>query len=478
MKSYNKVLFVILFSGYLNFALAQIDFVEFYIDDNTHGLGGIYVCDLDNDSDNDVLGASLQDDQIIWFRNDGGDPIVWTKLIIGNNVISAHSVYAADFNGDSLLDVVGAAYIGSPGVAWWRNDGGDPILWTKFTVANDFINAHEVYAYDLDKDNDMDILGASSDLNRIAWWRNDGGDPIIWTEQILSNNMTLAKSVTAGDLDGDQDNDIIGVSIVNNDIVWWRNDGGQPIKWTQILIDGNFIGAHWVQAVDLDNDTDLDILGAAYLGHEIAWWRNDGGNPMVWTKQIISSGFTNACVAYAIDLDGDSDKDVIGTGQGINQIAWWRNDGGDPILWTKYIISDNFVRPWPLYADDIDGDEDIDIVVGSSHNGSNQIKWWRNDGISGVNLSTNSPLDFQLFQNYPNPFNPTTSIKYTLGIKEFVSLKIYDILGNEVATLVNEEKPAGSYEINFNATGLSGGVYFYKLQSTSFTKVKKMLLIK
>ena len=88
------------------------------------------------------------------------------------------------------------------------------------------------------------------------------------------------------------------------------------------------------------------------------------------------------------------------------------------------------------------------------------------------------PESILLYQNYPNPFNPTTSIKYTLGIKEFVSLKIYDILGNEVATLVNEEKPAGSYEINFNATGLSGGVYFYKLQSTSFTKVKKMLLIK
>jgi len=159
---------VFLLSSYCK---AQINFSEHFIDDNTHGTGGIYACDLDNDSDTDVLGASLEDDQIIWWRNDGGNPITWTKIIIGNNVGEAHSVYAADFNGDSLKDVVGAAYVGSPGVAWWRNNGGNPVSWTKFTVANNFINAHEVYAYDLDKDNDMDILGASSNLNRIAWWR-------------------------------------------------------------------------------------------------------------------------------------------------------------------------------------------------------------------------------------------------------------------------------------------------------------------
>lgn len=458
--------------------LAQIDFFELSIHNNTHGLGGIHISDLDNDLDMDVLGASLEDNQIVWWRNDSGDPIVWTKLVIGYNVISAHSVYAADFNGDSLKDVVGAAYVGSPGIAWWRNEGGNPVSWTKFTVANNFINAHEIFAYDLDKDNDKDILGASSDLNRIAWWRNDGGDPIIWTEQILSSSVTLAKSVTAGDLDNDQDNDIIGVSIIDNDVIWWRNDGGQPIQWTQFLVDGNFGGAHRVQAVDIDNDTDLDILGAGYLGHQIAWWRNDGGDPIVWTKQIIGSGFINACIAYAVDLDDDTDKDVIATAQGINQIAWWRNDGGEPIQWPKFIITNNFTRPWPLYADDLDGDMDIDIVVGSSHNGSNQVKWWRNDGITGVEDLSSSPNEFKLFQNYPNPFNPETIIPYEISEASFVTLKIYDMLGNEIAILLNEVKSSGNYQVEFDGSGLTSGIYLYRFQADEFSQIKKMILLK
>ena len=362
---------------------AQINLTELSIDDDVHGTAGIYACDLDNDSDIDVLGASQEDDQIIWWRNDGGIPISWTKIVIGYNVGEAHSVQAADINGDGDIDVVGAAYVGTPGIAWWRNDGGNPVVWTKFTVADNFINAHEIFVYDLDQDSDPDILGASSDLNRIAWWRNEGGNPVAWTEQIISSNVTLAKSVTAGDLDGDQDIDVIGMDIINNDVIWWRNDGGEPIQWTQFLVDGNFGGAHRVQAVDIDNDGRLDLLGAGYLGHQIAWWRNNGGNPIVWTKQIIGSNFTNACIAYSVDLDDDGDKDVIGTGQAINQIAWWRNDGGEPIKWTKFIITDSFIRPWPLYAEDLDGDQDYDIIVGSSHAGSNQVHWWRNDSITG-----------------------------------------------------------------------------------------------
>ena len=89
-----------------------------------------------------------------------------------------------------------------------------------------------------------------------------------------------------------------------------------------------------------------------------------------------------------------------------------------------------------------------------------------------------SPNAFSLFQNYPNPFNPMTKIKYQIPELSFVTLKVYDVLGNEVITLVSEEKPIGNYEVEFDATVLPSGIYFYRLQAGSFVETKKMVLMK
>jgi hypothetical protein len=88
------------------------------------------------------------------------------------------------------------------------------------------------------------------------------------------------------------------------------------------------------------------------------------------------------------------------------------------------------------------------------------------------------PTEFLLSQNYPNPFNPSTSIQYKVSNVSFVSLLVYDILGNEIETLVNEEKPAGTYEITWYAENLPSAVYFYQLNTGEFVQTKKMLLLK
>ena len=98
--------------------------------------------------------------------------------------------------------------------------------------------------------------------------------------------------------------------------------------------------------------------------------------------------------------------------------------------------------------------------------------------VSGVEDELMQPDDFILFQNYPNPFNPTTKIQYAVSNRQFISLNVYDVLGNEIAILVNEEKPAGIYEVKWNASGFSSGLYFYQLQSGGVLETKKMLLIK
>ncbi|HAY34692.1 MAG TPA: hypothetical protein DCY06_11220 [Bacteroidetes bacterium] len=88
------------------------------------------------------------------------------------------------------------------------------------------------------------------------------------------------------------------------------------------------------------------------------------------------------------------------------------------------------------------------------------------------------PAEFKLSQNYPNPFNPSTTISYEIPVDGAVSLKIFDMSGKEVMTLVDGVKNAGYYSINFNASNLSSGIYFYKLSANDFTSVKKMMLVK
>jgi len=98
---------------------------------------------------------------------------------------------------------------------------------------------------------------------------------------------------------------------------------------------------------------------------------------------------------------------------------------------------------------------------------------------SGIETSNDEiPDEYHLFQNYPNPFNPSTKINFAVPGNGFVNLTIYDVLGNEVTTLINEEKAAGSYEVDFNAEGLTSGIYFYTLSAGSFNETKKMVLLR
>jgi len=98
--------------------------------------------------------------------------------------------------------------------------------------------------------------------------------------------------------------------------------------------------------------------------------------------------------------------------------------------------------------------------------------------LSSDEVSNNIPNEFILEQNYPNPFNPSTVIGYQLAQSSYVSLKVYDLLGKEVAILVNEYMPAGHYEISFNAQQLANGTYFYEFRAGNYSKIKKMILLK
>jgi hypothetical protein len=119
------------------------------------------------------------------------------------------------------------------------------------------------------------------------------------------------------------------------------------------------------------------------------------------------------------------------------------------------------------------------IVGGPNDNNLAGAVWVFVYKVTGIAPNSGEvPEAFNLSQNYPNPFNPTTTINYRLQFSGRVTLKVYDLLGNMVATLVNEEKPAGTYSVIFDAGRLSSGIYFFRLQTGNFSATKKMILLK
>jgi hypothetical protein len=124
---------------------------------------------------------------------------------------------------------------------------------------------------------------------------------------------------------------------------------------------------------------------------------------------------------------------------------------------------------------------DVDKSAPVDSNSSISFRIEDNNGksyVRNINFVVSAPVDFELFQNYPNPFNPSTSIKYSIPKSVLVTLKIYDVLGKEITTLVNEKEEAGLHKIEFNPTNLSSGVYFYTLKTEGFLQTKKMILIR
>jgi len=122
-------------------------------------------------------------------------------------------------------------------------------------------------------------------------------------------------------------------------------------------------------------------------------------------------------------------------------------------------------------------------TLGTSANPDASDPTWVQANLLIVNVedvikNNSMPTEFSLSQNYPNPFNPATRINYSLPYKSLVQIKLYDVLGNEVATIVNEEKPAGIYEVEFDGGRLSSGVYFYQLSAANFIETKKMILLR
>ena len=150
------------------------------------------------------------------------------------------------------------------------------------------------------------------------------------------------------------------------------------------------------------------------------------------------------------------------------------------VQFTSHTIVDgeySVTIPTSVYAVDVDGDGDMDVLSASAID--NKIAWYENTGTVGVeSISNEIPGEFSLNQNYPNPFNPSTIIHFSIPEESFVTLMVFNTLGEEITTLINENIIAGNYEVEFYVTALPSGIYFYRLQAVSFFETKKMVFMK
>ena len=424
----------------------------------------IVLCDLDNDGSLEIITNKRLSSagEIMIYKGDGTGYPGWPKTI---NHVPASSSAAGDITGDGIPEIISESYTSL--YAWDRS--GNPVSGFPYSMPFNDVNSYSAPVLaDVDGDNIREILfgtHVTSGGGFLYILKNNGTVLSGWPKQ---TSWWIYGPPVLGYVNDDNVIDIlvgdqIGSGIPANYVYGWDKNGN--------VLNGFPIGPinavnNQVSLADIDNDNRLELLvddntQLSGMGKYLAF--NHDGTPInEWTLPVTGTSFFNMpCLA---DLNSDGSLDVVGAGftaGGSNQTYVY--------IWNTGIIynSSRIINPvWQFNL---------------RHNGV----YGDNNIVSAGNQNTEFVSGYRLYQNYPNPFNPSTKINYELRIKnyEFVSLKIFDALGREIAVLVNQKQTATSgvvrYEVEFDGSGFPSGVYYYSLIVDGMVlDTKRMLLIK
>lgn len=331
--------------------------------------------DFDNDGDKDIVIASTNgaNSEILWFENEDGLGSFGIQNQVSFNVNGPVYVGAADLDGDGFTDVLSASSQDNK-MAWYKNDSGQDAFGEQQIIAPSTTTAKSVFAIDIDGDNDMDVISATRNDNTVAWFKNMDGKGSYGQRNIVSMNVTFPESISAADMDNDGDNDIVFGGF--SQIGWYENTDGQGSFGEAQIINNSAQAATSVFTIDIDGDGDMDVLASSRVNDRISWYENLNGNGNFGSQQIISSNADDAIHVYAADLDGDGDMDVVSASRGDDKIAWYENTNGFGNFGTEQILSTNANGASSVYLIDLDSDGDNDILSASSFD--NKIAWFEN----------------------------------------------------------------------------------------------------
>ena len=438
--------------------------------------------DFDGDDDFDLAtssnGAFESDgiDSVCILMNNGyGTFAAPVKYSVGD----APSLAEADLDNDGDIDLAAADYY-THKIYILLNSGVGA-----FVVADSFasggINAHKLCTPDLDGDNDFDLVVPNSGSNNLSIFFNNGD--ATFTAPVLYTTGTRPNTAISADLDLDGDSDLV---VTNN--------GSSSVS--VMLNNGNGTFAPRVDyAVRLfpQSPSLADYNGDGCL--DLAVPNSWPSTPFVSVLMGNCNGTFNPRVDWpgcrphtvaSADYDLDGDIDMAVTNNECNSISIFLNDNTG--TFAPHFTLAAGIGTQHIVTKDFDGDGDFDLAASNFDNDGtpgNTISVFMNLTV-GVVEEAGVPREYQLEQNYPNPFNPATVIRYSLPVASYVTLKVHNILGQEVATLVTEEMKPGSYEATWNASGiarqaeggLASGVYLYRLQAGGFSQTRKLVLLR
>jgi len=339
------------------------------------GIQEVVAADLDGDGDLDLVAALADDDDFGWYENLDGAGTFGMRIQIDPDADFAVSVFPADIDDDGDLDLLTAAAFADT-IAWYENTDGAASVGPPRVITTTALQAWSVFAADIDGDSDLDAVSASQIDNKIAWYENTDGLGDFGPQQVISTLADIPVSVHVADADGDGDLDVFSASDGDDKIAWYENSDGLGSFGHQQVITMAADDASSVRAADLDGDGDLDVLSASFVDNKIAWYEKlddqDGYGP----QQLISTNASLALSVFARDLDGDGDLDVLSASGGDNKIAWYENSDGLGDFGPEQVITTDAGGAGWVYAADIDGDGDADVISGSD--GNNRIAWYEN----------------------------------------------------------------------------------------------------